>query len=300
MLRYRAVAACADVAHFQWLTLPRLDAHLLPKRSSRPKLVYTAHEIEPKERHWGAGRERLWECVDAIVVHSQRACARLRAQGVDEDRIAVIPHGVLTPWVGAPAPLEPPFAGFEGQVVLFVGLLRPYKGVDELLDAWLGMDASARLGAELWIVGMGRMDTTPLRDAIARHGEAGGVRLWERFVSDGQLHALLQRAALVVLPYREIDQSGVAFTALGAHKPLLLSDVGDFPELASTGAAVTFESGRQGALRAQLERLLADEDGLSKMADSARALCARAGPYAWDSIAKAHIDLYERLLGENG
>ena len=112
-------------------------------------------------------------------------------------------------------------------MVLCFGLMRPYKGIDLLLEAWRGID-----GAELWIAGMPRMDISALTAAAPP-----GVRFVPRFIGDDELPAYFRRADLVVLPYREIDQSGVLFTALAFGKPLLLSDVGGFPEIAATGAA---------------------------------------------------------------
>ena len=78
-----------------------------------------------------------------------------------------------------------------------------------------------------------------------------------------------------MLPYREIDQSGVLFTALAFGKPLLLSDVGGFPEVAATGAARTFPAGDVGALRDALSELLGDP------ADAVRDVRSRAGGGRW-------------------
>ena len=158
-----------------------------------------------------------------------------------------------------PQPLPGELADVQGPVVLFFGLLRPYKGIDVLLEAWREID-----GAELWIVGMPRMDIAALRA-----GAPERVRWLTRFVSDGELLALIRRASLVVLPYREIDQSGVAFTALGAGAPLLLSDVGGFPELAATGAARTFR-GRRSARAAGRDRRSAREPCRAGRAGGAR------------------------------
>jgi glycosyltransferase involved in cell wall biosynthesis len=123
------------------------------------------------------------------------------------------------------------------------------------------------------------------------------VRFVPRFITDAELPAYFQRADLVVLPYREIDQSGVLFTALAFGKPLLLSDVGGFPEIAATGAARTVPAGDPAALRVALRELLSDPAALSAMAAHARA--AADGPYAWDTIARQTLDLYESLLRED-
>ena len=57
------------------------------------------------------------------------------------------------------------------------------------------------------------------------------VRTALRFVSNAELAGAFRAADLVVLPYREIDQSGVLFTAMAFGKPLLLTRVGGFPEI---------------------------------------------------------------------
>lgn len=198
---------------------------------------------------------------------------------------AVAPGG--GPDAGAAVrPLPPELAAVprERPVVLCFGLLRPYKGVDVLLEAWRGID-----DAELWIVGLPKLDLAPLRAAAPPN-----VRFVSRFVDDDEIPAFFQRADLVVLPYREIDQSGVLFTALAFGNPLLLSAVGGFPEVAATGAAELVAPGDPAALHAALARLLADPAARARLADAARA--AAAGPYAWDAIGQQTLALYRSLL----
>jgi glycosyltransferase involved in cell wall biosynthesis len=290
MLRYRrGLARFADVVHFQWLSVQHLDGRLLPARRSasgapRP-LLLTAHDVLPREPRPGqlAAQRRLYEGFDAIVVHSAHGRARLTGElGVDPARVHVIPHGAFAHLADC-LPQPPPFAT-EKPVVLCFGLMRPYKGIDLLLEAWRGID-----DAELWIAGMPRFDISHLRRAAPAN-----VRFVARFVDDAELPAYFQRADLVVLPYREIDQSGVLFTALAFGKPLLLSDVGGFPEMAARGAARTFPVGDAPALRAALRELLSDPLALSAMAERARA--AASGPYSWDAIARRTLGLYRSLM----
>lgn len=283
MLRYaRRDAARADVVHFQWLTVQPLDVHLLPRRTP---LVLTAHDVLPREPRAGQLRaqRRLYERVDAVVVHSEHGAARLRDElAIDPARVHVIPHGAFTHFDGD-APLPPELAAVDKPVVLCFGLIRPYKGIDVLLDAWRGID-----DAELWVVGLPKTDLAPLRAAAPP-----GVRFVPRFVADEEIPAFFRRADLVVLPYREIDQSGVLFTALGFGAPLLLTSVGGFPEVAATGAAELVAPGDPAALHDALRRLLADPAARERLAASARA--AAAGPYAWDAVAQRHLALYRAL-----
>ena len=297
MLRYRRIAREADVVHLQWLTVQPLDVRLLPR--GRP-LVLTAHDVLPREPRPGqlAAQRRLYERVDAVVVHTEHGRRRLVEQlAVDPARVHVIAHGVLRPWedlaggVGGAGSRERPLPAelgrVQGPVILFFGLLRPYKGLDVLLDAWRGID-----GAELWVVGMPRMDIAPLRAAAPE-----GVRFFTEFVPDDLIGAFFRRAYLVVLPYRQIEGSGVAFTALGAGAPLVCSDAGGLPELAATGAARVFASGDAPALRATLEELLDNPEARAEMAAAAQA--AARGPFNWEGIAARTLELY-RSLGAGG
>jgi glycosyltransferase involved in cell wall biosynthesis len=294
MLRYRRQARAADVVHFQWLTVQHLDGHLLPSRRSpagaRRPLVLTAHDVLPREPRPGqrAAQRRLYDRFDAVVVHSEHGRRRLTERlGIVPGRVHVIPHGAFEHLAAEPAGWPPPPFQTERPVVLCFGLMRPYKGLDVLLEAWNEVD-----DAELWIVGMPRMNIAPLIAAAP-----SSVRFVPRFIGDRELPAYFHRADLLVLPYREIDQSGVLFTALAFGKPLLLSDAGGFPEIAATGAARVVPAGEAAALGRALRELLGDPAALASMAERARA--AAAGPYSWAAAADRTLALYEALLRED-
>ena len=245
MLRYRTVARDADVVHFQWLDVQWLDRVLLPRRP----LVLTAHDLLPREPRPGqvGAQRRLYDAVDSlgrplrVRTRAARAGARPRSAQGSRDP----PRGVRAP--GAPgAAAAPGRIGSRdaGPVVLFFGLLRPYKGIDVLLQAWRELPAGA--GAELWIVGRPRMDI----DALLRR-RAAGRRFVSRYVPDAELASFFRRADVVVLPYTRtdrFDQSGVLATALAFVTPMVLSDVGGFGEVAATGAGLLVPPGDAAAL----------------------------------------------------
>ena len=247
MLRFRRDAD-ADVVHYQWLTVPA-STHLLPPL--RPR-VMTAHYILPPRpsRRQVAAARRVFGRMDAVVAHSEHGAARLRDEvGLDPGRVRVIPHGAFDYLTRLPEekPLPAELEGAEGPVILFFGLLRPYKGIENLLEAFRRVE-----GAELWIVGNPRMDVEPLRELAA---EAGGrVRFVTRFVEDAEIPAIFRRADLVALPYLDAEHSGVLYTGLAFGKPLVLSAVGGFPEVAATGAARLVAPGRHRRARRRPRR----------------------------------------------
>ncbi|MGH2911519.1 MAG: glycosyltransferase family 4 protein [Solirubrobacteraceae bacterium] len=317
MLRYRRYAREADVVHFQWVPVQAIDRHLLP--THRP-LVLTSHDVLPREPRPGqlGAQRRLYERFDAIVVHSEHGRSRLVEElGVESRRVHVIPHGVFTHLV--PQGLDGPGEGqgastktgdsrvrarrepyparvreslsFESTnpTVLMFGLMRPYKGIDILLEAWRGVDGQAPIeDAELLIAGLPKMDISALRA-----GAPTNVKFDPHFVTDDELPAYFERADLVVLPYLQADQSGVLFTALAFGKPLLLSDVGGFPEMQPTGAARIVPAGDPSALGRALRELLHDRATLAEMCVKARA--AAYGRYSWEASARAHVELYRSL-----
>lgn len=289
MLRLSRADLNADVVHYQWLTLPALDARLLPRR--RPRLM-TAHYILPPNppRHRVAAARRAFQRMDAVVAHSGYSAARLRDElGLDPSRIRVIPHGAFDYLTRLPEekPLPAELEGAEGPVILCFGLLRPYKGTEILLEAFRRVE-----GAELWIVGNPRMDVTPLRELAA--AALGRVRFVTRFVDEAEIPPIFRRADLLVLPYLDAEHSGVLYTGLAFGKPLLLSAVGGFPELAASGAARLVPPGDAAALAAALSELSGDAAARAELA--AAAVRAAAGPYSWDHAAERTLDLYRELI----
>jgi glycosyltransferase involved in cell wall biosynthesis len=217
MLGYRRASRAADVVHFQWLTVQPLDVHLLPR--ARPT-VLTAHDVLPREPRAGQLRaqRRLYERVEAVVVHSEHGRDRLtRELDIDPAKVHVIAHGAFTHLAALEPALPPELAG------------------------------------------------------------------------------VLRRADIVVLPYREIDQSGVLYAALGLGRPLLLSGVGGFPEVAATGAAELVAPNDPDALGAALQGLVDDPARRESLA--AAATRAAQTTYSWDEAARRHRALYGMLTG---
>jgi glycosyltransferase involved in cell wall biosynthesis len=289
MLRYRAAATAADLVHFQWLAVPQIDGRLLPR--GRP-LVLTAHDVLAREGSAArrAAQRRLYRRFDAVIAHSEHGRERLTHElGLPDALVHTIPHGAFEHLaLSPPAPLPRELESTQAPVALCFGLLRPYKGIDVLLEAWAGIPASVP-DAQLWIVGRPRFDIAAL---VAAGGAS--VRWVPRFASDGELAACFRRADLVVLPYRDSEQSGVLATALAFGSPLVLSDVGGFADVARAGAARLVPPGDPEALRLALTELLADRAARERLSGAARALAD--GEWSWRRVAERTKALYGSLL----
>lgn len=281
------------VIHYQWLTFPGLDPLLIPP--ARPR-VMTAHYVVPPEpsRRELRGARRAFNAMDAVIAHSEHGARRLReVVGLDPARVRVIHHGAFDYLTRLPEekPLPAELVGAEGPVILFFGLLRPYKGIDALLEAFREVE-----GAELWIVGNARMEVEPLRRLAAE--APGRVRFLTRFVEDAEIPAIMRRADIVALPYRDVEHSGVLYAALAFGKPLVLTAVGGFPEVAEQGAAWLVPPEDPRALAGALDELVRNE--ATRAALAAAAAETATGAYSWDQAARQTLALYHELLERRG
>lgn len=281
----------AEVLHVQWLPLEALDALLLPPAPAR---VMTLHNVLRRSAG-GAGAATLRllaRRLDALIVHTRHGARELeRLTGIEPARVRVIPHGAFDRLARLPdaRPLPAELARVEGPVVLCFGTVRPYKGVDVLLEAFRDVE-----DAELWVVGRPLSGSLDHLHRLAA-GSRGRVRFVTRYVGEREIPAFFRRADLVVLPHREVDQSGVLSVALAFGKPIVMSAVGGFVEVAQEhGAGRLVPPGDPVALAAAIRGLLHDDGARAALAE--RAAEAAAGPYSWDRVARKTIALYEELL----
>ena len=308
MLRYGLSRHSADITHWQWVTLPAVDRFLVPPgrrrlpgggKAKRPR-VFTLHYPLPDAADARAVRKQsqFLSIFDAVISHTEHGAMRLRNEfGLDPAAVHVIPHGPLDylPRIADRAPLPPELAAAEpdAPVILFFGLLRPYKGIDTLIEAFSRLDPEGAAGnAELWIAGMPRMPLAPLR-ALAERAE-GTVRFVPRFIADPEIPALMRRADVLALPYREIEQSGVLYAGLAFNKAMVLGDVGGFSEVGRRhDAARLVPPGDPDALAATLAELITSPQERERL--SAATERAVAGEFGWDAIAARHLRLYADL-----
>ncbi len=264
----------ADVVHVQWLAWPKLDRTLLRLRAPA---VFTAHDLLPRR---SASDRDLWRGLFArfqrVVVHSARGRELLVQLGVPEEGVRVIPHPVFP---------SDPLRADDGRTVLALGVIRPYKGVADAIEATKRVD-----GARLLVAG------DPLEPVDDYRTAAGDRAEWRLgYLPDAELDRALGESTVAVFPYRaELDQSGALLRALGAGVPAVVYDVGGLAEpVQAYGAGRVVPAGDVDALAAALQELLTDRAAL----DAAREGARRAREeLTWDRSAAAHLDLYRELL----
>jgi glycosyltransferase involved in cell wall biosynthesis len=269
----RLALAKPDVLHLQWLGAPELDRWLFRPRSPA---VLTAHDVIPRRT---LSKTSLWRTLfgrfDRIVVHSERGRAQLVDFGIAEEKVAVIAHPVFRSEIDRRD---------DGRTALCLGLIRPYKGTEDAVEAVLGVD-----DARLLVVGDPRVPLDGLRRTAGTRAE------WRLgYLPDVELRRALSEATVALFPYRaEIDVSGALLQVLGAGVPAIVYDIGGLGEIVGGYAAgAVVEPGDTAGMSSAIARLLHDPGALA----TARTGAERArGELTWEASARAHLALYGGL-----
>lgn len=304
-LTVRFLFAPPDVVHVQYLPMFRwllpLDVWLVKFcRWRGSKIVLTVHDLLP---HDSGDKYRrtflaLYGFVDGIICHSDHVKRRLVDEfAVPAEKIWVIPHGPFfydLPVSGA----EQVLRGFDlepgRKMVLWQGIIFPYKGIDLLLRAWQRVEATG-VAASLMIVGTGAPEfLAQIRAQVAELG-LKQVKTHFRFVSTEELVALYRTADVVVYPYRAITTSGALATGLALGKAIVASDLAVFRELLTNDEnALLVDPENTPELAGAIERLLEDAALREQFAAKVREM--DFGDRSWHSIAEKTAGVYESVL----
>ena len=182
--------------------------------------------------------------------------------------------------------------GLEGDVALFFGYVRRYKGLDILLEAWRRVRALRP--ATLVVAGEFYEDPAPSRRLAEA---AGGVRLLERYLPDEEVEAVFRAADVAVLPYRSATQSGVTHVAYALDTPVITTRVGGLAETVregETGLVVPPEDPE--SLARAIVRFFAE--GLSKKFSAGIESLKRE--HSWEVLAARTVELVDELAPGRG
>lgn len=184
------------------------------------------------------------------------------------------------------------------KVILFFGLIKRYKGLEYLVDAF--EEVRSRLkDAFLLIVGdvhAGDPEDhryyTHLIDGLRGREDVMSVASYVPVESIGQY---LTAADMVVLPYTQTYQSGVLLAAYAAGRPVVVTDTGGLSEVVEHGrSGFVVPPADAKALAGAIESMLADSERLNAMGKRAKQLAMEL--YGWDGIASRTMALYESVV----
>ncbi|HEU4929081.1 MAG TPA: glycosyltransferase [Candidatus Krumholzibacteria bacterium] len=263
------------------------------KRRSKAPVVFLCHNVLPHEGSSAATVLARWglRAADAFLVQSREDLATLK-QIVPNAVAEVHPHPTYTQFAKSAITRSEARQqlGLDGRVLLFFGLVRAYKGLDDLLRAVALLPPD--LTVTLLIVGEFYEARERYDRLIQALGIAQRVRVVDRYVPDAEVAQYFMAADLVVLPYRSASQSGIAQTAFAFERPVVVTAVGGLPDVVEDGVTgYVVPPHDPAALVAAITRFFAGDDA-SRMPPAIRANASR---FTWAGCARALIALGERV-----
>jgi glycosyltransferase involved in cell wall biosynthesis len=253
----------SKVLLLEWWTAATLHTYLVLAMAARlmgMRVVIELHELQdPGEaglalaRNYGRwGLRALIRLAHGCIVHSKSDWQLFESNyGPMDMRVALVPHGPYDQYGDVQETSDPGIAAAISAVrgapksdgvvnLLFFGLIRPYKGLEDLLHVF---NALPREEAErLWLTVVGETwegCTEPAR-LIATSPHADRITFVNEYVPDEVVGAAFAHADVAVLPYRRSSSSGILHVAMSWGLPVVVTSVGGLPEAASGYAGAVF------------------------------------------------------------
>jgi len=282
----------ADVVHFQWMLLPLFDAiAIFCLRIRRPVFV-TVHDSIPFNGDRLAALQSFandlpLRLATGVIVHTNRARDLLISRGINAGKIAVVPHGPLPLTGVVPAPER----GTDRRwTFLLFGQIKPYKGLDILIEALGAIPQELRQKARVIVAGVPRMELSGILHRAEELKLSNMLDLRLAYQTNEELNALLVQSDCFVFPYRQIDASGAYYLAQSLGKWVIASRVGVFEDEILDGAN---------------GRLVTPEDpaelsgALAEAIQNKPEIAVSSRPKGWPAIGQATAAFYRSFLPQN-
>ena len=204
-------------------------------------VVLTVHNVNTEKRdNKDSALNRLtlriqYRLADHLFVHTEKMKQELISEfGVRPSRISVIPMGInnLAPQTDLTPDEAKRRLGLrqDEKAILFFGRITPYKGLEILVEAFQKNLPSAD-NYRLIVAGRPEEATAatywvPIREALGAEVQEGRVLLRAEHIPDAETELYFKAADVLVLPYRDIYQSGILFLGYSFGLPSLAADVG--------------------------------------------------------------------------
>ncbi len=298
--RYRS-ARIASTIHFQWFETQvgspiflkmfmKTILFLLQLKICKAfgkRLVWTlhnslSHEAQfPRFERWGM--RRMAATVDTILVHCESVMEEMsRLLGVDIGKLHCARHGnfidLYPNEVSKESARESLGIRDTETVVLFLGAVRPYKGLDRLIEEFRYLDLP---DTRLLVAGR-PLDAAIRSDIESRCENIDSITLRLEFVDDSDMQLYFGASDIVAFPYRSILMSGAVILAMSFGRPCVAPMIGCLPSVLDASSNFLYSQDDEIGLRRALEQAIRDKSRLPEMG---AANFARAKSLDWDEIA---------------
>ena len=263
------------------------------------KIVWTVHNIVSHERKFSSLElffsKILAKLCDKLIVHCPSAKEEvMKGYGVSDSSIAVIPHGNYIQNYRneiSKAQARERLKICTEIVFLYFGLIRPYKGVGELIDAFEKLNSPK---AKLLIVG--KPYNKEIGGNIKKKCKDKNIKTIFKFIPDDKIQVYMNASDVLVLPYKDILTSGAVILAMSFGKPVIAPAIGCILDiLDDKGSFLYNPSSGKGLIEAMQ---LALNTGVEKLKSMGEHNFELAKQHRWDDIAKGTYGVYQECLAK--
>ncbi|MGD8306654.1 MAG: glycosyltransferase [Ignavibacteria bacterium] len=292
--------------HFQFFRFKFDILFIVFLRLFNVKLIHTAHDVLPHEtkRIDYFLNNLLYKASHKLIVHSSYINNKLSSVfKIKKGKIDIVPHGNFDIYQSdSPISVEEARKEFnlkpDDKVVLFFGFIREYKGLDTLLDSYPIVHEK---NPDIKFIIAGSIPSSTLartyEEKMSTFQNEKCIIAHFKFIPSEQVATYFTAADFVVLPYKDIDHSGIVHMAYSFEAPVIASNVGDFPETIDEGkSGYLVEKNNPEALAEAIIDAFKNSDTRQNMKNYIKEL--NKNKYSWDESARKTIETYKTLINK--
>lgn len=289
------------ILHLQWLpfleicSIERFFLKMIKFISPKTKVFLTVHNLYPhnsnefKKNIYRSRFSKLQRYIDKFILHLDVSRKEFCLDfSINESRTVVIPHGIFEPKGYV---VKTHVRGEKLNLVMY-GNQSYYKGTDILVDALNLLPKDCQEKVHTVIVGK---IAPNYYVSLKNKTKQLDVEWIPEFVSDEVLYDKIAESDVIVIPYREISQSGVLLLALSFNRMIIASDLPSFKEtLDGINDELFFEKGNVESLAKKIEKIINTNNDIFAIKSAVKRICDK---YAWANIAQKYIN---NIYAKNG
>ena len=282
-------------AFLQTIRMIHFSLVLLLARFQGKIIAYTVHDLDVlhKQSIRGIILIRMAHFIvfylsHSIHVHNQYSRDLIRTRYKRNKRVFVIPHGNYIGFYPnkinkseARRKLDLPEDSF---VYLFLGLIRPYKGLEDLFTAFKRLES---LNVQLLVVGQVFGDNSYEAQIKRICREDSRIHLIPEFIPDETLQLYMNACDIFVLPYKHITTSGAAVLALSFGRPIICPAITSFIEIVSHESGILYNASKPNGLDSALVEAQERSWAEARILDYAQ-------HFDWDKLGPQLTGLYKK------
>lgn len=262
------------------------------------KLIWTVHEVIPIENEFLNGywtRRLLAKFCDAKIVHAKSSIREMQKLGLNLKNTHINPIGN---YIGVyknevTRDIARKYFNFNNKdfILLFFGVIKPYKGVENLLETFKQL-AKKRKKVKLLVAG--NCNDKDLKKKLNNYQKEFNedIKIYPEFIKNDELQYFFNCTDITIFPFNEITTSSSVILALSFGKPVICPGIGNLKDLPKNVGFFYKPSKKNGLLNC-IEKAIVNKEKLKYIGENA---FDYAKSLSWDKIAEKTYDIYNDLI----